>query len=281
MKTTLRALLVVALLLGGISPAWAHHGGGGAGSLSIGQSILDRLYPPRTNLYFNFEFNSLDNGVGYTILNNVRGEYAFFRRFSIGATIPVWTVQNSFLPSNTRIGDVGILFKGEIWESKHLRMNLFGGLNTFFPTGDDQVSLGAGAVSFTPYFTYLKDWGPLDLFVNVLGSFEVSGDVNPTMSYEAGITVTMVKGKLPVSFIVSYQGVTYIVNDTFTGGSTKGYIVPGFLLEVGEHWELAFLGRISVVDTLGLQPNIPFNDFATGLFEDIAGSFVFNLGYRF
>lgn len=267
------------LLVGKVTRA--DHGGEGGGALHIGQSIIDRLYPPRTNFHFDFQFNSLDNGVGHSILNQVMGEYAFLGGFSIGAAIPIWTVQNTFLPSNTRLGDVALLFKGEIWESRSQRMNFFGGLNTSFPTGNDKESLGAGAVAFAPYFTFLKDWDIIDLFVNLGGSFEVASAVNPTLEYELGVNIELIRGKVPLSFFLSYLGVTFIDSDTFFSGSTKGYILPGFLTKIGDHWELAFLGRISVVDTLGFKPDISFKDFATGLFDDIKGSFIFGLGYEF
>ena len=272
--------LVLSLLLLPGKMTWAHHGGTGGG-LAIGQSIVDRLYPPRTNVRYVFEFSSLDNGAGHTILNQIRGEYAFWGRFSIGASLPVWTVSNAFLNSNTKLGDVGLLFKAEIWESKRHRMNLFGGLTTTFPTGNDEVSVGAGAVAFTPYFTFLKDWDVIDFFVNVSGNFEADGRVNPTLLYELGVNIEMLKGKVPLSFFLSYQSVVFLVSKGFFPGDMKGYIIPGFLTQIGDHWELSFMGRISIVDNLGIRPGISFNDFATSLFSDIKGSFIFNLGYKF
>jgi hypothetical protein len=86
---------------------------------------------------------------------------------------------------------------------------------------------------------------------------------------------------LPVSFRISFNGVSYIESDTFTSGSFKGYVVGGFILDITEHWELALQGRVSVVDALRIKTNIPFDDLATGLFEDIKGSFGLNLGYQF
>jgi len=281
MKTRILWVLAFFCLFLGGGIANADHGGGGAGGKGIAQTILERLYPPQSSVYYSFEYNFLDNDLGYTILNEIRGEYAFKNSYSIGAFIPVWSARNDFIPANTRLGDVGLIFKAEAWESKTHRMNLFTGLNISFPTGNDQINLGAGAVAFYPYITYLKDWDRADVFVNVGGSFEASADVNPSVSYEAGVNIALVKGKVPVSFLVSYSGVTFISSDTFTSGSTKGWIVPGIMLELGEHWEMAFLGRISILDTLSFLQNVSAKNFTTGLYEDIFASAVFSLGYKF
>lgn len=280
MRSCLCGLVLMVSLLGGTPAAWADHGAGGGG-LAINRSILELLYPPRTNAFFNLQFNSLRSGSGNTVLYQFGGEYAFMKIFSIGAILPVWTAHNVLIPTNTKLGDVALLFKAEIWESPKVGANLFSGLNTTFPTGNDQVSLGAGAVAFLPYVTFILDRDIWDFFLNFEIAFEASSDVNPTLAYEAGLLFLIIKGKIPVSFLLSYQGANYLVSDTFTSLSTKGYVKFGFLLEVAKHWELALQGRISIVDLLTLKTDIPFNDFATGLFDDIKGSFLFNWGYKF
>lgn len=280
-KYVLLWVLVGLLSFLGSSPLQAHHGGGGTASLTLNQSVLDRLYPPRSTVYFNFEYNDLDSGGGYTMLYQVRGEYAFLNRFSIGGRIPVWTAENDFASNNTRLGDVALLFKALAWESRTLRMSLLTGLDTTFPTGNDQVSLGAGAITLNPYVTYVKDFDPLDVFVNVLGSFEVDSTVNPTLAFEAGLLIQALRGKVPLSFFLSFQGVTFLASDTFNNGDVKAFIVPGILVEIGDHWEWGLLGRISVVDTLSFQPNVAFNDFVTGLYTDINTSILTNFGYKF
>lgn len=279
-----RNTLVGAVLLGIFAiPAalLAHHGGGGTASLTLNQSILDRLYPPRSTAYFNFEYNDLDSGGGSTFLYQVRGEYAFLKRFSIGGRIPIWTAENNFTARNTNIGDVGLLFKAIAWESKPLRMNLLTGLDTTFPTGNDQVNLGAGAVTFNPYVTYVKDFDPLDIFINVLGSFEADTDVNPTLAFEVGVLIQALRGKVPLSFFLSIQGINFVSSDTFENGDIKAFVVPGLLVEIGKHWEWGLLGRISIIDTLSFQPNVEFNDFVTGLYTDINASVLTNVGYKF
>jgi hypothetical protein len=260
--------------------AWAHHGGGGGG-IGTSQSVLRLLYPPRSNVYFNFRYNSLRADQGFSILNEVGGEYAFLNRFSIGLSIPIWTTDNILLPAETKLGDVTLLFKSEIWRAKNRRLQLIGGLNTGFPTGNDQVSLGAGAVTLTPYFTFLLNRKHFTYFLNLENLFEASSDVNPTLSFDTGFILPIVRGKLPVSFLISFNGVEYIESDTFTSGSFKGYVVGGFILDIGEHWEMALQGKVSVVDGLKTKPNIPFNDLATGLFADIKGTFGLNFSYQF
>jgi len=281
MGSRLCGLVLMACLLGGTPVAWAQNGGAAGGGLAINRSILELLYPPRTNVYFNFHFNSLRSGTGNTLLYEIGGEYAFKKVFSIGASIPVWTATNALIPTNTKLGDVALLFKAEILDFSKARINLFGGLNTTFPTGNDQVSLGTGTVAFIPYFTFLLDRDFWDFFFNLGASFEAGSVVNPTLTYETGFLFLILKGKIPVSFLLGYQGVNYLVSDTFTSGSTKGYVKFGFLWQVGDHWELAVQGRVSVVDRLTRKTNISFNDFATGLFNDIKGSFLFNWGYKF
>lgn len=268
-------------MLACIPLARADHGSGGGSALTGGQTALDRIEPPRTNVNFTFEFNSLDNDAGHTLLYQVSGEYAFLQQFSIGALIPVWTAENALLPNNTRLGDVGLLFKAQAWASESLGMKLLTGLNTFFPTGNDDISLGAGTYTLSPYVTFLKDWQRIGVFLNLGSAFEIGEAINPTFTYEAGVIGKVLGGKISLALILSFQGVTFIDGDTFTDGSTKGFLQPGVELGLGEHWTMAFLGRISLLDTLNLKSNIAFNDFATGLYSDIQGSFVFNLGYQF
>lgn len=261
--------------------AWAHHGGGGGVGSRVSQSVLQLLYPPRSNVYYNFRFNTLRADQGYSILNEIGGEYAFLERFSIGLSIPIWTTDNVLLPAVTKLGDVTLLFKAQMWESKHLRMNLIGGLNTGFPTGNDQVSVGAGAVTLSPYFTFLLYRNHFNFFVNLETFFEASDDFNPTLSFDTGFIIPIVRGDLPVSFLISFNGVSYIEGDTFASGSFKGFVIGGFILNITDHWQMALQGRISVVDALKLKTNIPFNDLATGLFADVKGTFGLNLGYQF
>ncbi len=275
------AWLLGAVLLLSLPAAWAHHGGGGGTVFSGGQTALDRINPPSTNVNFDFEFNSLDNNVGHTLLYQVRGEYAFLQRFSIGALIPVWTADNAFLPDNTRLGDVGLLFKAQILQSKRLGINWLGGLNTIFPTGNDDINLGAGAFTMAPYMTVLKDWNRIGLFLSLGSAFELADAINPTLNYEVGVIGKILTGRIPLALILSYQGVSFLESDTFTTGSTKGYLQPGIEVGLGEHWSITLLGRITLLDTLKLKTNIPFTDFATGLFSDINGSFLFNVGYEF
>lgn len=281
----MRFLWTIAVLwvtfLGQISGAVADHGSGGGSGLTGGQTALDRIEPPQSNVNFTFEFSALDNDAGHTLLYQVQGEYAFLQRFSIGALIPIWTAENAFIPNNTRLGDVGLLFKAQAWASKPLGMKLLTGLNTFFPTGNDEINLGAGAFTLSPYLTYLKDWKRVGIFLNLGSAFEVAEAINPTLSYEAGVIGKILGGKFSLAIFLSYQGVTYLNGDTFTDGSTKGFIQPGIELGFGDHWSLSLLGRISILDTLKLKSNIPFNDFATGLYSDIQGSFLMNLGYDF
>jgi hypothetical protein len=273
------ACLAVCLVMGAPA-AWAHHGGGGGGGSRVSQSVLHLLYPPRSNVYYNFRFNSLRSDQGFSILNELGGEYAFLDRFSIGLSIPIWTTDDVLLPAVTKLGDVALLFKANIWESRKERMNLLGGLNTGFPTGNDQVSVGAGAVTLSPYFTYLLNRNHFNFFVTLESFFEASNDFNPTLSFDIGFMIPIVQGKLPVSFLISFNGVSYIESDTFTSGS-KGFVVGGFILNITDHWQMALQGRVSVVDALKIKTNIPFNDLATGLFEDVKGSFGLNLGYQF
>lgn len=264
-----------------LTPAWAHHGGGGGTTFSGGQTALDRVYPPRTTANFDFEFNFLDNDVGHTLLYQVRGEYAFLQRFSIGALVPVWTADNAFVPDNTRLGDVGLLFKAQVLGSKRLGINWLAGLNTFFPTGNDNISLGAGAFSLAPYMTFLKQWNRLGVYLSAGTTVELAGAINPTLNYEVGLLGKVLTGRVPLTLIFSYQGVTFVQSDTFTEGATKGYLQPGVEVGLGEHWTVTLLGRIGIVDTLSFKNNVSFHDFATGLFSDIEGSFLFNLGYEF
>lgn len=276
---TAGCLLALCLFLAAPS-LQAHHGGGGGG-LGASQSVLQLLYPPRSNLYYNFRFNTLRADQGYSILNEFGGEYAFLSRFSLGLSVPLWSSDDVLLPAVTRLGDLTLLFKGEIWESRRLRMQWMGGLNTGFPTGNDQVSLGAGAVTFTPYFTYLLDRDAFDFFLNLETLFEISGAVNPTLSFETGFIVPIGAGGIPVSLLVSFRGEDFIAGDTFTAGSFKGYLVAGFILDISENWQMALQGRVSVVDALTIKPDIQFNDLATGLFADVKGTFGLNLGYEF
>jgi hypothetical protein len=280
MRLRIAGACLVACLLLGARGAQAHHGGSGGG-LGVSQSVLQLLYPPRSNVYYNFRFNSLRSDQGYSILNEVGGEYAFLDRFSIGLSVPIWTTDNILLPAVTKLGDMALLFKGEVWRSSDLGMQLIGGLNTGFPTGNDQVSVGAGAVTLSPYFSYLLNRYRFNFFVNLTSFFEASGDFNPTLSFDTGFTIPMVRGKLPVSFLISFNGVSYLENDTFTSGSFKGFVTGGFILNITDHWQMALQGRVSVVDALTLKTNIPFDDLATGLFDDIKGSFGLTLGYQF
>ena len=275
----LGALFAMCLCLGA-SAAMAHHGGGGGG-VGASQSVLHLLNPPRSNVYYNFRFNSLRSDQGFSILNEVGGEYAFLHRFSIGFDIPVWTTDNVLLPSVTKLGDIALLFKAEIWRSQKHRVQLLGGLNTGFPTGNDQVSLGAGAVTLTPYLTFLLRRDHFTYFLNLENLFEASSDFNPTFDFDTGFMFPIVRGKLPVSFLISFNGVEYIESDTFSSGSFKGYVIGGFILDITDHWEMVVQGRVSVVDDLNIKPDIPFNDLATGLFADIKGTFGLNLTYQF
>lgn len=281
MKTLLRWVLVLTCLFMGTSKVWAHHGGGGAGAVALQQAISDKLSPPRTNIFFNFEVNSLDDGVGTYLLYQLKGEYAFTPRFSMGARIPFYTVRQEFVPDNDRIGDVALFFQGMPWSSKSKKMSLLTGLDVSFPTGNDTESLGAGTVITTPYLTFIKDFGVLNFFVSVLGSFELASEVNPSLGYEVGLVFPVIKGALPLDLFLGFQATTFITGDTFTDGSTKGFITPGILLELTDHWEAAFLGRISVLDTLSFRSNVSTEDFVTGLFTDIKAGFIFNLGYSF
>jgi hypothetical protein len=121
----------------------------------------------------------------------------------------------------------------------------------------------------------------LDFFVNLESFFEASAAINPTLSYEGGVTIRIIDGNFPVSFRISFNGVSYLGGDTFTTDSFKGYVVSGFILDITKHWQMAVQGRVAVVDGLNLKPNISFNDLATGLFEDVKGNFALNLGYQF
>jgi len=281
MRTLLRWALVLACLSLGAKDLWADHGGGGAGSVALQQTISDKLEPPRTNIFFNFEVNFLDEGVGGYLLYQLQGEYAFTNRFSLGGRIPAYTVWQDFVPDNTRLGDVAIFFKGMPWVSPEKKMSLLLGLDVSFPTGNDTVSLGAGAVVTTPFLTYNKDFGVLKFYVSAVGSFELASIVNPAFSFDLGLVFPVLKGAPKLDLFIGFQGTTFITGDTFTDGSTKAFITPGVLLGITDNWEMSFLGRISVLDTLEFRSDVSFDDFATGLFTDIKAGFMFNVGYRF
>jgi hypothetical protein len=281
MKTKIYWLLALVYFLLALPSAWAHHGGGGAAGNLFNQTLTGRLLSPNTNVFFTFQANSIDEGVGTFFLYQIDGEYALNRRFSIGATIPVWTVRQKFTPDNTKLGDVMLRLKGELWRHAQGTANLLMGLDTSFPTGNDEVSLGAGAVGFLPYFSFNKNFKVLQIYTKVAGSFEVDGAVNPTLGYEMALVFPVYQGKPVLDLLLGYQGFTFVDGDTFVEGSSKGYLVPGLFLGLSDHWETSFLTRISVLDTLGLKEDIETKNFVTSFFSDLEFGFMFNLGYRF
>lgn len=281
MKFALVGVLLLVCCVTATRRGWAHHGSGGAGSAGSRQVISERLNAPGRNVFFTFEVNEMDEGVGTYLLYQLQGEYAFTRRFSLGASLPFWTVRQNFVPDNTRIGDVALRLKGLPWSSTTGRMGLLLGLDTSFPTGNNEESLGAGAVTFSPYATFGTDFQVLQVFATATGIFEAAGSVNPTMGYALGLVVPLIKGKVPVKGLLFFQGTTVLEGDTFTSGSSKGFLIPGFLLSLSEHWEASFAGKISVMDTLNFRSDVTSTDFATGLFTDVKAGFIFNLGYIF
>jgi len=282
MKTYVLGVLVLVGILVSSPRTWADHGGGGSASSSSLTSLGERFEPPNSNVFFTFAVDSLDDSLGVVLLYQLQGYYAFTPYFSLGARIPFWSVREDFLPSNDRIGDVALLFKGQVWNSPKRKMALSLGLDIGFPTGNDTESLGAGVVSLIPQLTFNKSFrNDVQFFISVNKTIELGAAINPTLTYETGLQIPVVKGSLPVDFTVAFQGNTWIASDTFINGSTKGYALAGFVLELTDNLEASFIGRISVIDTLRLKTGIPFSDFATGLLSDVRGGFIFNFGYIF
>ncbi len=271
------------LWIGLIWPGWglAHHGGGGGAVTGLQQSIGGRFNPPRTYAFYNFSTNVLNDGMGWLILNQVEGAYAFNSRFSVGGRIPIWTVRENFLPDNTRLGDVALLLKGQVWRSPQQRMSLDLGMDVTFPTGSDTESVGAGVVGLVPYLTFNKSFDRLQLFTTLSKTVELGAAQNPALSYEVGLQIPLVRGALPLNLLAALQGNTLFASDTFVNGSSQAFAVSGLLLSLSEHWEAALLGRLSMFNTLEFKSGISFDRFATGLLSDVLGGFTFNLGYVF
>jgi hypothetical protein len=238
-----------------------------------------RFERPRPYAAFSFSVDFLDEDVGEVYTYQVSGEYPIHRRFSLGTRIPFYSVREEFLPSNDKIGDVGLLMRGVLWGSES--QTLLVGQDVTFPTGSDTESLGAGVVTFNPYLSYLKTFGFIDLYGQSGIVVEAASAINPTLIYQVGLSFSIVRKGLPVDFLLAFQGVSYLASDMFNDGSTKGYLLPGFILKFTKQLEGTFLGKISILDTLKLKPGLSTDDIGVSLLSDVEAGFGFNINYEF
>ncbi|MCB1215060.1 MAG: hypothetical protein KDK66_06235, partial [Deltaproteobacteria bacterium] len=166
-QTKVRMLLFCCVYFVGISSVQAHHAGGGAGSSSSISIQSTRQSLPRNQVYLNAGIDFLDGSLGEVFTYELQGEFAVHKRFSLGVRLPFEMVRMDLLPSSNHLGDVSLLTKGSLWHSSDERSYLTLGLETSFPTGNDQGGRGAGVVTMTPYLSFSTSTWVLDFYTNL------------------------------------------------------------------------------------------------------------------
>ncbi|MCC6271977.1 MAG: transporter [Deltaproteobacteria bacterium] len=279
----LAALLCAALVVTtGLGQAAAHHvSGHGGGGSNFYNPFSTQSRPPRTFLSFTFNVDALDDGLGEVLRYQLAGEYAVHRRFSVGMRLPFLSIREKFLPRSDGIGDVALSFKGLLWSQPSSRMNLTLGGGFSFPTGDEAKGLGAGDVLVSPFLNYTAGLGPVDFYTTVGTTLAAADQVSPTLDYQVGANIPVIKGKIPLHLFVAFQGSTSVRDDVFASGSTKAYITPGLILYLRDDLITTFGARVSVLDTLEVKPGVALSKTSTSLLSDVLAGFNFNVDYFF
>ncbi|MFO1519622.1 MAG: hypothetical protein U1F57_08195 [bacterium] len=234
----------------------------------------------RANFSLSLEVDQIKDG-GTVGIYEFFGEYAVHPRFWVGFSVPFWSIRGGLLPSNDHLGDIGLHLKGVIWKHKHPKLALDFGSSFYFPTGNADESLGAGVTVADPFLNLSYEWKRLSFYQWVEGSFQMAEVVNPSLLFETGMNVILIRGALPLHFLLSLQGSTFFVNDKFRDKTTQLYIFSGLSLDLTRHWSATLAGKALVSGDLSLKPNLDATDTATGLLSDVKVGFLFNLGYSF
>ncbi len=152
-------------------------------------------------------------------------------------------------------------------------MNLTLGGGFSFPTGDEAKGLGAGDVLVSPFLNYTAGLGPVDFYTTVGTTLAAADQVSPTLDYQVGANIPVIKGKIPLHLFVAFQGSTSIRDDGFTSGSTKAYVTPvSSLYPCANDIDHPWLPVSRASDTFGSRPGVaPVQD-PTSLLSDAWGS---------
>ncbi len=264
------------------SVSWGHHtSGGGGGGLEFMDPMAAVLRPPRTTLSYSLTVDSLDEGRGTVLQNIFSAEYAVIPRFSLGLRVPFMSIRQSSRPPADGIGDIALLMKGRLWQGRSPRNSLTLGQGISFPTGDATNSLGEGNVEFFPFLNGTAGLGPIDLIAAFGGTLPATSDPDTDLVYSLGIQIPVSRGTLPVNFLVSFQGITFLQSDVFAGGSSKAWVVPAFVFFVRKNLPMSIAGKFSVLDTLGLRQGVVLNPTSTDLLSDVRFGVNFNMNYFF
>ena len=262
--------------------AFAHHTAGHGGGGSALSPFSGSSRPPKTFLDLSFTADALDLERGEAFTYQLAGEYAFHRRLAVGARVPFLTL-NQGLSSSTGLGDVALTLKGLIWrdEARDLSLNL--GSEVSFPTGDESEGFGSGTVSFFPYLNVSKHFSFFDAFLTGGGTLEAATPEGrgSSFDYAAGVSFPVLKRSLPLDLFLAFQGSSFLGSDTFTDGSTKGYLKPGIAFHFGKHLVAAVSGKISVIDTLRLKRGVVLTPTSPAFQTDVEAGFASNLYYSF
>lgn len=270
-------------LMANLPIALAHHTAGhGGGGSSYYNPFSTQSRPPRSFVSFTFNADVLDDSLGEVYLYQVSGEYAVTRRFSIGARIPFWSVQEKFLPQTNAIGDLGLTFKGLLWNHPGHRQNLTLGGSTTFPTGNESEGTGAGAVTFSPFLNYTLGFGRVDFYATLGSTVAAASDPSPSFDFNTGFNIPLIKGgAVPLHLFVGFQGSTTLADDVFTHGSTKAYLTPGLILYLKKNLITTLGARVSVLDTLHIKPGVALSKLSPALLSDVKAGANFNIDYFF
>jgi len=235
----------------------------------------------RGNLSLTFNIDRLNESAGYVILYQLSGDYAVHPRIRLGAKIPIWTVRDNFFPTNTDIGDFSMSVMGLVWGSASRQMALTLGNEFYFPTGDDKKNLGAGHFAFLPSLSLAKAFHYFDFLLKAGIVLEAGEFVNPVLNYEAGGSIPLLRGAIPLSLILSLQGFSYWASDTFLDGSTQLFLMSGLKFDWTPRWSTVLAGRALLFETLSFKPGLSDSELAIGRLSDVRASFLINLLYAF
>lgn len=279
----LAALCCVALVwMTCVPQSMAHHvSGHGGGGSSFYNPFSTQSRPPKTFLSFTFNVDVLDDDLGEVLRYQIAGEYAVNRRFSVGMRVPFLSIREKFLPSSDGIGDIALSFKGLLWSRPERRMNLSLGGGFSFPTGNENEGAGAGTVLVSPYLNYTMALGPVDFYTTLGSTVSASSEASPTIDYNTGFNIPLIRGEIPLHLFVAFQGSTSVRDDVFTNGSTKAYITPGLILYLRKDLITTFGARVSVLDTLKVKPGVALAKTSASLLSDVLAGFNFNVDYFF
>lgn len=280
-RNLVRQCVCVSMLFASFS-AHAHHTAGHGGSpIAFSGLTGNDVHAPKTLIGIGFAGDVHDEDLGYQLNAQLYGEYAITPRIGVGAYLPFQSIRDPFRANTDGISDMVFTMKGVVWESPRNMWGVMLSNAVSLPTGNASAGRGGGKVAIAPGVTVMHQWEHAHLFASTGVTTSLASAGQPTIDYVVGGSVNLKPHYPMLDLCVHWQGHTIASSSVFTSGSSKGFVSTAVLVQWNAHWRSTIGGRVSVLDTLSIRPDVTIGRDAAALLLDVKAGGFMNVEFLF